>query len=57
MKEKLLKGVAIATVSVISAALVAYLKNPENREAIKTKVLSAKKYAKKQARYVQYKLS
>lgn len=41
MKEKLLRGVAIATVSIISAALVAYLKNPENRVYLQK---SAKKY-------------
>jgi len=35
MKDKILRAVAIATVSVISAALVAYLKNPENMEAAK----------------------
>lgn len=35
MKEKIIRAVALATVSVISAALVAYLKNPENREEVK----------------------
>jgi uncharacterized membrane protein (DUF106 family) len=41
MKEKIIRGVAIATVSIISAALVAYLKDEENRKQLKK---TAKKY-------------
>lgn len=41
MKEKILRGVAIATVSLISAALVTYLKKPENMAYLQK---SAKKY-------------
>jgi ABC-type Zn uptake system ZnuABC Zn-binding protein ZnuA len=44
MKDKIIKAVAIATVTVISSALVAYLKNPENRLAVQK---SAKKYQAK----------
>jgi hypothetical protein len=44
MKDKIIRGVAIATVSIISAALVAYLKDEENRKQVK-KV--AKKYQAK----------
>jgi hypothetical protein len=35
MKEKIIRGIAIATVSIISAALVAYLKDEKNREELK----------------------
>lgn len=41
MKDKIVKAVAIATVTLISGALVAYLKNPENRLALQK---GAKKY-------------
>ena len=41
MKEKIIRGVAIATVSIISAALVAYLKDEENRKQLNK---TAKKY-------------
>jgi len=35
MKDKIVRAIAIATVSIISAALVAYLKNEENRKQVK----------------------
>jgi hypothetical protein len=41
MKDKLIKTITVAVVTLISSALVAYLKNPENRLAIR-------KYAKQQ---------
>lgn len=44
MKDKIIKSIAIATVSIISAALVAYLKDEENRKALKK---TAKKYQAK----------
>ena len=40
MKDKILKAVAIAVVTMISGALVAYLKDPKNRAKLK-------KYAKR----------
>lgn len=44
MKEKIIRSVAIATVSIISAALIAYLKDEQNRKAVKK---AAKKYQAK----------
>ena len=44
MKDRIIRGIAIATVSIISAALVAYLKDEENRKAVKK---TAKKYQAK----------
>lgn len=44
MKDKVIRAIAIATVSVISAALVAYLKDEENRKQLKK---SAEKYQAK----------
>jgi uncharacterized membrane protein (DUF106 family) len=44
MKDKIIRSIAIATVSIISAALIAYLKDEENRKVVK-KV--AKKYQAK----------
>ena len=35
MKDKIVRAIAIATVSIISAALVAYLKDEGNREEVK----------------------
>jgi hypothetical protein len=61
MRDKFIKAVAVTVVSIVSAALVAYLKDPENREYLKVKALQAqkraKKYVNKQAKLVQYKLS
>ena len=44
MKDKIVRSIAIATVTIISAALVAYLKDEENRKAVKK---AAKKYQAK----------
>jgi hypothetical protein len=44
MKERIVRGIAIATVSIISAALIAYLKDEENRKQLKK---TAKKYQAK----------
>jgi uncharacterized membrane protein (DUF106 family) len=44
MKDKIIRSIAIATVSIISAALIAYLKDEENRKALKK---SAKRYQAK----------
>lgn len=35
MKDKIIRAVAIATVTIISSALVAYLKSEENRKEVK----------------------
>jgi len=56
MKDKVIKVVAIATVTMISGALVAYLKNPENRLAVKKFAKKASKKAKKQIKYLEYRL-
>lgn len=48
MKDKIIKAVAIATVSIISAALVAYLKDPKNRALLQVKAKKAQKSATKQ---------
>lgn len=44
MKDKIVRAIAIAVVSMISAALIAYLKDEENRKAVKK---AAKKYQAK----------
>lgn len=41
MKDRIVRAIAIATVSIISAALVAYLKDEKNRKQVK---LLAKEY-------------
>jgi hypothetical protein len=55
MKDKIIKGIAVATVGIISAALVAYLKNPENRYAVKAYLKKQQKYAKKQTKVLKEK--
>jgi uncharacterized membrane protein (DUF106 family) len=44
MKEKIIRGLAIAVVGIISTALVAYLKDEDNRKEVKK---FAKKYQAK----------
>jgi len=60
MKEKITRSIALAVVTITSAALVAYLKSPENRKALKSKagalVKKAKRYARKYAKDIQYEL-
>jgi uncharacterized membrane protein (DUF106 family) len=41
MKEKIVRGLAIAVVGIISTALIAYLKDEENRKQVK---MLAKEY-------------
>jgi uncharacterized membrane protein (DUF106 family) len=55
MKDKIIKGIAIATVSLISAALVAYLKDPKNRLAVKKAAKEYQGKAKKAAKKYQAK--
>jgi hypothetical protein len=55
MKDKIIKGIAVATVGIISAALVAYLKDPENRYAVKAYAKKQQKYAKKQIKLLKSK--
>ncbi len=61
MKDKLIRAVAIATVTIISGALVAYLKNPENRlylqKTAKRYQVKAKKYAKKTSKQLKGKIN
>lgn len=55
MEDKLIKALAIAIVSVVSAALVAYLKDPENRATLQLKYMRTKKELKKQNKALQKK--
>ncbi len=55
MKDKIIKAVALATVTIISGALVAYLQNPENRAFLQLKYLRARKDAKKQYKLLKKK--
>lgn len=50
MKDKIVRAIAIGVVSIISAALVAYLKNPENRMELKVRAKLLKSKFQKSAR-------
>ncbi len=57
MKDKIIKAVAIAIVGVISAALVAYLKDPKNRALIQVKAKKAQKSANKEIKIIKKKVA
>lgn len=57
MKDKIVKAVALAVVTVISGALVAYLQDPKNRALLKVKAKKAQKVAKKQYKLLQKKVA
>lgn len=57
VKQKFVKALAFAIVSIVSAALVAWLKNPENRVFLQKKARQAKEKASKQAKTLKKKIS
>ena len=59
MKKQILNALALAIVSIISAALVAYLKDPKLQASTKASVKAfgkkARKYVKRQASFIELK--
>lgn len=57
IKDKLAKLVLIATITAVSTALVAWLKDPENRLFLKLKAKEYRKVANKQIKVANKKLA
>lgn len=57
IKDKVVKTIAIATVTIISGALIAYLKDPANRAILKAKAKKAQKQTKKEIKLLQKKVA
>jgi flagellar biosynthesis/type III secretory pathway M-ring protein FliF/YscJ len=57
MKDKIVKAIAIAVVTMISGALVAYLKEPKNRELVKKYAKKTQNKVRKQAKILLVKIS
>jgi ABC-type Zn uptake system ZnuABC Zn-binding protein ZnuA len=57
MKDKLIKAVAVAVVTIISGALVSYLQDPKNRTEIKKYAKQYKTKFQKTARKVKKAIS
>ena len=57
MKDKIVKAIAIAVVTMISGALITYLKEPENRAEVKKYAKKTQNKFRKQAKILLVKIS
>jgi len=57
MKDKIVKAIAIAVVTMISGALITYLKEPENRAEVKKYAKKTQNKLRKQAKILLVKIS
>jgi flagellar biosynthesis/type III secretory pathway M-ring protein FliF/YscJ len=57
MKDKIVKAIAIAVVTMVSGALITYLKDPKNREVVKKYAKKTQNKVRKQAKILLVKIS